>query len=194
VASLLATPFRPFAISTMHTMVRFHSGARPQVAIPALPGCTPSSHTHAHPTLNPTNQAPNRSDPQAMETAFLQRASKDTALSRAQRLHSLAGLAGMALFFVEDSVPHIPFVHCSWHLCSAAATNSIHALLKAVEEGQQGALPCGTHDSASSLTLPAAGKVGCGERGVPAAAAAAAAMAAVAVGRELVVSPLQLTG
>lgn len=134
-ASLLVTPFRPFMVSTLHTM--------------------------------------------AMELAFLRRAADDLSLRGAQRFHSAAALAGMALFFLEDAQPHIPMVHCSWHMCSAGATNAIHALLEDAEQ-RQGAAP--DRARGGGLLLPA--HQGCAERGGAAAAA---------VARDLVVAPLQLT-
>ncbi|GBF91460.1 hypothetical protein Rsub_04200 [Raphidocelis subcapitata] len=142
VASLIATPFRPFFISSLHTM--------------------------------------------ALELSFLQRALQEPSIRPAQRLHSAAGLAGVALFAVEDSVPHIPLVHCAWHLCSALATNSVHALLRDVEERADG----------GGALKPAGAGAGPGPpapRGAGAAVAAvAAAAAAAAVGREFEVLPLQL--
>jgi hypothetical protein len=222
IASLLATPFRPFAVSAMHTMVR-----APGTTLALLCGGPPLLHsgwpcsvllrkedvlfataTHQPPPTNqPTNQPqlpinqptnqPTRPDPthQAMEVSFLQRALNDPALRTQQRLHSAAALAGIALFVAEDSVPHVPFVHCSWHLCSAAATNAIHALLDDVERTANGGGLVGkpqgaqcaalgragiVHDSAASLL---AGGVGGGAGGAKAERLVPA----------LVVSPLQLT-
>lgn len=91
-ASLAATPFRPFLVSTVHTL--------------------------------------------AMEVAFLRRALRDPALRPAQRMHSAAAAAGMALFFAEDARPHTPFIHAGWHCLSAVATGAIHSLLADAEARQ----------------------------------------------------------
>lgn len=53
----------------------------------------------------------------------------------AQKLHSAACLAGMAVFAVEDaSVPHVPLVHASWHALSALSTSLVNTVLADVEQ------------------------------------------------------------
>jgi hypothetical protein len=69
-------------------------------------------------------------------TRFLQRSFQNPDLRGAQKLHSAACLAGMALFAIEDaSVPHIPLVHASWHCLSAWGTAMVNHVL-ADAEGQ----------------------------------------------------------
>jgi hypothetical protein len=161
----------------------------------AAPHRQPRTVLAARPPSPPPALGPNPPRRQAIELAFLQRALQDPSLRPAQRLHSAAALAGMALFCVEDSVPHVPLVHSSWHLCSAAATNAFHALLADAEARQ------GVVDKPSAEPPARAARArarGGAALGLPphAAAAAAAAAAAVAAtaggggGRELVVSPL----
>ena len=56
-------------------------------------------------------------------------------LRGAQKLHSAACLAGMAVFAVEDaSVPHVPLVHASWHALSALSTSLVNTVLADVEQ------------------------------------------------------------
>ena len=164
-ASLLATPFRPFAVSALHTA--------------------------------------------AMEARFLRRALAEPALRPAQRAHSAAALAGMALFFLEDARPHVPMVHPAWHLCSAAATNAVHALLADCEAPggvASAAAAAAAAEAAKPVLLPAheraAGTASAASAALeaPAVAAVAAAALAAAVSssaaaatRELAVAPLSLT-
>ncbi|KAF8057250.1 hypothetical protein HT031_006058 [Scenedesmus sp. PABB004] len=71
----------------------------------------------------------------AMEAKFLARALQSPDLRGAQKLHSAACVAGMALFAVEDaSVPHVPLVHATWHCLSALGTAYVNALLADAEE------------------------------------------------------------
>lgn len=56
-------------------------------------------------------------------------------LRGAQKLHSAACLAGMAIFAVEDaSVPHVPLVHATWHCLSALSTSLVNNVLADVEQ------------------------------------------------------------
>ncbi|WIA21866.1 hypothetical protein OEZ85_004242 [Tetradesmus obliquus] len=71
----------------------------------------------------------------AMESKFLQRSFANPDLRGAQKLHSAACLAGMAVFAVEDaSVPHVPLVHATWHCLSALGTSLVNAVLADAEE------------------------------------------------------------
>lgn len=56
-------------------------------------------------------------------------------LRGAQKLHSAACVAGMAVFALEDaSVPHVPLVHASWHCLSALSTSLVNTVLADVEQ------------------------------------------------------------
>lgn len=67
----------------------------------------------------------------------------------AQKLHSAACLAGMAVFALEDaSVPHVPLVHASWHCLSAFSTSLVNCALADVEEQYP-------HLTLDALQLPA---------------------------------------
>lgn len=58
-----------------------------------------------------------------------------TDLRGAQKLHSAACLAGMAVFAMEDaSVPHVPLVHASWHCLSALSTSLVNNVLVDTEQ------------------------------------------------------------
>lgn len=71
----------------------------------------------------------------AMESKFLQRSYQNPDLRGAQKLHSAACIAGMALFAVEDaSVPHVPLVHASWHCLSALGTAMVNHVLHDAEQ------------------------------------------------------------
>jgi hypothetical protein len=71
----------------------------------------------------------------AMESKFLQRSFANPDLRGAQKLHSAACLAGMAVFAVEDaSVPHVPLVHATWHCLSALGTGLVNHVLADAEE------------------------------------------------------------
>lgn len=93
-ASVAATPFAPFAVTTTNAL--------------------------------------------ALEGAFLARALQNPDLRGAQKLHSAACVAGMAVFSAEEaSVPHVPLVHASWHLLSAISTAMVNCCLADVERQQQ---------------------------------------------------------
>lgn len=69
-------------------------------------------------------------------------------LRGAQKLHSAACIAGMAIFAVEDSsVPHVPLVHASWHCLSAFSTSLVNNVLADVEQQYP-------HLTLDALTLP----------------------------------------
>jgi hypothetical protein len=71
----------------------------------------------------------------AMESKFLQRSFANPDLRGAQKLHSAACLAGMAVFAVEDaSVPHVPLVHATWHCLSALGTAFVNSVLADAEQ------------------------------------------------------------
>jgi hypothetical protein len=71
----------------------------------------------------------------AMESKFLQRSFENPDLRGAQKLHSAACLAGMAVFAVEDaSVPHVPLVHATWHCLSALGTAMVNHVLADAEQ------------------------------------------------------------
>eukprot|EP00878_Enallax_costatus_P005954 GHUV01006245.1.p1 GENE.GHUV01006245.1~~GHUV01006245.1.p1 ORF type:complete len:187 (+),score=43.09 GHUV01006245.1:2279-2839(+) len=75
------------------------------------------------------------SNAMAMESKFLQRSFQNADLLGAQKLHSAACIAGMALFAVEDaSVPHVPLVHASWHCLSALGTAMVNYVLHDAEQ------------------------------------------------------------
>lgn len=71
----------------------------------------------------------------ATEAKFLASAQRSPKLQRNQLQHSVAALAGMAIFWWDDYHP-TPYLHSLWHCVSAYGCNTINGLLQDVEEQQ----------------------------------------------------------
>lgn len=112
--------------------IALSSGMLTRALYPKLPPAA----TAASITLTPFRPfLVSASNAMAMESKFLQRSFQNPDLRGAQKLHSAACLAGMALFAVEDaSVPHVPLVHASWHCLSALGTAMVNYVLHDAEQ------------------------------------------------------------
>ncbi|KAL6765752.1 hypothetical protein V8C86DRAFT_2448947 [Haematococcus lacustris] len=73
----------------------------------------------------------------AMELKFLRRACQNKDLEQPQRLHAAAGVAGLAMFALEEFMPELPLVHCAWHCLSATAVATVNHLMADTEQQEQ---------------------------------------------------------